>query len=472
MGYARVSLGRRASLLLVALAFSLVWAGSATAAGTDERFTMPDGVEIATTTYYPQGAAPEGGWPGLLMLHGLGGKRQDFAALADSYAANGYAVLTFDARGHGESGGVVDVDGPAEIQDVFILFERLRSRPEVRDDRIGGWGISYGGGALLRATGAGAPFAALQVYETWSDLYSALLPQDLAKSGVILGFLSSISRPSPWLAQVRDAAVTSSNLDALRTASHERSSLHLLSRVFTPVYWAQGKRDYAFDIDQAARAFRVLAGPKRLYVGNLGHAPSTFQADDFAYFEGRGRAWFDRFLKGLPNGIDTGPNVEVGPTPFAAAGVRRFAGLPRASSLVFRAKKAKTIGAQGKAVLSSPRLTRRIDTFGSATVTLRLSTAGRWPQLVAVLSARAPDGTETVLGTGGVPTRSLGRRPRSLTIRLSSWSAPVQRGSRLRLTLASTSLAQSASTPVYLLAPPNATAVTVRDVTWRVPVLR
>jgi predicted acyl esterase len=266
--------------------------------------------------------------------------------------------------------------------------------------------------------------------------------------------------------------VTSSNLDALREASQARSSLQFLNRVTIPTYWAQGKRDYAFDIDQAARAFRALAGPKRLYVGNLGHAPSTFPSDDTAYLLERGRLWFDRFLKALPNGIDTGPNVEVAPTPFSPAGVRRFAGLPPTSTLTFRAKAAKTIGAQGKAVLSSPRLPRSVDTFGSATVTLRASTAGRWPQLIAVLSVRKADGTEVVLGTGGAPTRSLGRRPTRVTIRLSSWSAPVPRGARLRLTLASTSLAQSSSTPVYLLAPPNATAVTVRDVVWRVPVLR
>ena len=472
MGYARPSLGRRASLLLVALASALVWAGTATAAGTDERVTMPDGVEIATTTFLPSGAAPAGGWPGVLLLHGLGETRLTWAALAESYAASGYAVLTYDARGHGQSGGVVDVDGPAEIQDVHVLLNRLRTHPQVDGARVGGWGLSYGGGALLRAAAQGAPFQALQVYQTWSDLYSALLPQHLAKSGVILGFLSLITRPSPLVTQIRDAAVTSTNLGALRTTAHERSSLHLLAPLHTPVFWAQGKRDYAFDIDQAARGFRVLGGPKRLYLGNFGHAPSTFPSDDTTYALGRGRLWFDRFLKGLPNGIDAGQRVEVAPTPFAAARIRRFAGLPPTSSLSFREARARTIGVQGKAVLSSPRLPRAVDTFGSATVTLRAATAGRWAHLVAVLSARRPDGTEVVLGTGGVPTRTLGRRPRRLTIRLSSWSTPVPRGSQLRLTLAGTSLAQSQRTPVYALAPVDATSVTLRDIGWRVPVLR
>ena len=455
------------------LVAGFAWAGTAAAfSRTDERVVMPDGVELATTWHVPDGAAPPGGLPGVLLLHGLGEKRQDYFAVAELYAANGYVVLSYDARGHGESGGVVDIDGPAEIADVKSMFERLRLRPGVNRDRVGGWGISYGGGALLRAAGEGLPLAALQVHETWSDLYTALLPQNLAKSGIILGFLSYITRPSPWLAEVRNAAVTSSNLDALRDASQARSSLQFLNRVTIPTYWAQGKRDYAFDLDQAARAFRALAGPKRLYVGNLGHAPSTFPSDDTTYLLERGRLWFDRFLKALPNGIDTGPNVEVAPTPFSAAGVRRFNGLPPTTTLTVRARAAKTIDAEGKLVLSSPRIRRKGDTFGSATVTLRASTTGSWPQLVAVLSVRRPDGTEVVVGTGGVPTRSLGRRPRSVTIRLSSWSAPVPAGSRLRLRLASTSAAHNPSVPVYLLAPPNATAVTVRDVVWRVPVLR
>ncbi len=53
----------------------------------------------------------------------------------------------------------------------------------MKDDAVGGWGISYGGGAMLRTAGEGVPWAALSLFETWSDLYSALFPQDLPKSG-------------------------------------------------------------------------------------------------------------------------------------------------------------------------------------------------------------------------------------------------------------------------------------------------
>lgn len=459
-------MGRRL-LLLSLLALALPATASAWTK-TDETVTMADGVPVATTLYLPDGPAPAGGWPAIVMAHGLGGTRQGMNAIAEQlYVPRGYAVLTYDARGHGDSGGVVDVDGPAEIADLRGLFERLRARADVRDDGVGGWGISYGGGAMLRTAGEGVPWAALNLFQTWSDLYAALFPQDLPKSGVVLGFLASITRPSPLIASVRDAAVGGTNLAALREASAARSSRQLLARVRVPTFWAQGKRDYAFDLAQATSAFRLLAGPKRLWLGNLGHAPSTFASDDYAAFTGRGAAWFDRFLKGTPNGVDTGPRVELAPTPYREAGVRRFAGLPATQPLRLRpALRTRTIAAQGKLVATSPPLARGVELFGAPTVTVTARAQGRWPQLVAVLSA----GTR-VLATGGVPAAQVGARPRKLTIRLSAWAAPVPKGTRLTLTLAQTSTAQSSSTPVYLLAKP-AGQLTVTKTAVTVPVLR
>src|SRR5262245_6330443 len=143
----------RKLLALAVLALALPASASAWTK-SDEVVTMPDGVGVATTLYLPDGAAPAGGWPAIVMAHGLGGNRAGMNALAEPlYVPRGYAVLTFDARGHGASGGVVDVDGPAEIADVKLLFERLRARPDVKDDAIGGWGISYGGGSMLRSAG-------------------------------------------------------------------------------------------------------------------------------------------------------------------------------------------------------------------------------------------------------------------------------------------------------------------------------
>ena len=74
----------------------------------------------------------------------------------------GYAALTFDARGHGQSEGLVSIDGPREIQDVRELFGWLAAQPGVNGQRIGAFGFSYGGGAIWRATAEGVPFAAIE----------------------------------------------------------------------------------------------------------------------------------------------------------------------------------------------------------------------------------------------------------------------------------------------------------------------
>ena len=100
-------------------------------------------------------------------------------ALAEAYGFTGgsYAILTVDARGHGDSGGLVGIDGPREIADMRAVHDWLAARPDVSDTKIGAWGISYGGGAVFNSLVAGVPWAAVATVETWTDLYSALMPQ-------------------------------------------------------------------------------------------------------------------------------------------------------------------------------------------------------------------------------------------------------------------------------------------------------
>src|SRR5919199_1472695 len=103
----------------------------------DSFVTMSDGARIAVTYYEPAGTPPPGGWPAVMMFHGLGQTRNSFDLntwsanrVAETYLApDGYAVLTFDARAHGESEGLFSLDGPRELQDTRELFDWLTSHP-------------------------------------------------------------------------------------------------------------------------------------------------------------------------------------------------------------------------------------------------------------------------------------------------------------------------------------------------------
>jgi predicted acyl esterase len=470
----------RRALLFATLAALLAPAQAGAFSKTDLTIRMDDGVDVAATYYVPDGAPPLTGWPAVMLLHGLGENRSDedngvgmsINSVAERYLVpQGYVALTFDARGHGASGGQVSVDGPREIRDVQALFAWLAARGEVSPSRIGAYGYSYGGGALWGAAAQGVPFAALEIAIAWTDLYTALMPQDLAKSGVILGFYQSVAqRIAPEVDQVLQLALRGTNLARVRAFTRERSSRPALGRISTPTFLLQGRRDFAFDLEHALAARRLLRGPKRLYVSGFGHAPSAKPSGELDYVLPQGRMWFDRFLKGMPNGIDTRPGVELAPDPWTGR-TTSYRGLPATRTLRLNFPGRRSVGARGKVVRTRPLPRSRQETFGAPVVRVRLASTSGWNQLVAVLSALTPQGREIVVSAGGTRTR-LTRRPKAIAIRLISQVTAIPARSRLRLTLAATSTAQSPGNLLYLTSNvPRSARLSVGPATVTLPVL-
>jgi predicted acyl esterase len=291
---------RRSSLFAVVFA-ALVWSGSALAA-TPQQLTIPasDGAKLACSVVVPDTPAPAGGYPGVILFHGLGGKHEDMEPLATLFLAPaGYETLECDARGHGVSEGLFGLDGPRDVQDTRELFTWLQTR--TGNASIGALGISLGGGAVWNAAVAGVPFKAIVPVITWTNLGTALAPQGLSKSGLVnyLAALVPESRWDPELLAAKPSLVSSTNMAAVNALTASRSPLAKLSSLTTPTLMIQGRRDFLFDIDQALAAYKALKGPKRLYVGNLGHSPgiSPATAPDAAIYWGEAVKWFDRFLK-------------------------------------------------------------------------------------------------------------------------------------------------------------------------------
>lgn len=469
-GYPR-GVKRWLAVAVLALALVVGEASGATYARQDVSIPTDDGVSLAATLYLPDRSPPAGGWPAVVFLHGLAGERSSMNALAEASGLVGgdFAVLTVDARGHGQSGGLVTIAGPREVADARIVHDWLAARPDVSDTAIGAWGISYGGGIALNSLVAGVPWRALFVVETWTDLYEALMPQGLVKSGLVAGLLGSIpeERRDPSLAPLVAAALAG-NTALVRPWALERSSLPRLAAVTTPVFIAQGRRDLLFGIDQGSRAFSLLRGPKTLYVGLHGHAPSTFPAADTGYLMTQARAWLDCHLRGV--GCDPRQaSVLIVPETFAGQAVRRGS-LPPTRATTIPLPGVATFARGGKAVRTSRPLSRAVELFGAPTAQATIAASGGWSRLVAVLTARTPQGREILVSAGGVPTRNGARK---VTIRLQSQATLLPRGSRLTLTLASSSTAQASSNLLYLDLPMAPTArLRVGTVVLRLPGLR
>jgi esterase/lipase len=394
---------------LVIAAVFLVWAAPAQAFSkqTGTR-TMADGTTLAYDLYLPDGTAPAGGWPGVMALHGLGGSKDDMAPIASAFVNQGYAVIAYSARGEGTSTGSLGLAGPDEISDERAMFAFFAGLPEVSDSTIGAWGISYGGGQIWDGIAAGIPYKAADVVETWTDLYSALWPQNVAKSGIVLGFAKTVEARSPLIQQYESDAVHSTNMPSIKALVDPRSAYTQLPSIKTPVYMFQGRVDYAFDVSQAENGFRLLGGPKKLYVGQFGHTPSTFPGPDVAYVLSQGVAWFDHYLKGAPNGIDTAPAVTIA----AASGAKRasYPSLPK-STIV------KLPVAHGK----TAKLKTSVETFGVSTIKVRVKSVNTYPRLVATVMA----GSHVISHGAIVPHVGLD------TIDLANYVQYIRKGTRL-----------------------------------------
>jgi predicted acyl esterase len=444
-------------LLLVTIAALALASPAAAFSKEDGMQTMDDGVPIAFTRYTPDGAAPAGGRPGVIVLHGLGGTRGTVDVVAAAFATAGYSVLAYDARGHGASGGEVTLAGPREVADLRALRQAFAARADVHDTRIGAWGISYGGGQIWNALAAGVPFAAVEVVETWTSLYEALWPQGLARSGIVAGLAASVASRSPLITGLRDDAVQSANLSAIRALARGRSAAARLRSIKTPVYLFQGRIDFVFDITQASQAFASLGGPKKLYVGNFGHTPSTFPGTDAQYVLAQAIAWYDRHLKGTANGVDLA-KVVIAKQGSATARVSLGA-LPR-STLTSYALPGRSSVIRGTALVSrrTAPLKAAVETWGIGTVHVEIPRLANYPRLVVTVLAG-----DKVVSHGGLKP-SAGRN----VVKLANYCVYVPKGTRLRVTVG----ASSPAGQIAYLGFAGAGSATIGQITLRLSTLR
>jgi predicted acyl esterase len=467
---------RGLALTLAAVAAALAVASPAQAfVRTDQKLTMSDGVKLATTLYVPDGAAPSGGRPAVLLLHGLGGNRSSMNEIAEQFLVPyGYAALTVDARGHGESDGRSTLVGSRETADYAAALSWLRARPGVSDSKVGAVGFSLGGGSVWKLlTAPGARLAAAIPVITWTNLYDALMPQGFAKAGLVAYFRSLLpdDRWDPQVLALSNDALAGQNPARIQRFAADRSVANTLGRIRTPVFMIQGRRDYAFDMNQALTAFARLGGPKRLYLGDLGHSPAANPAAERTYYLTQARLWLDRYLKGMRNGIDTRPKIELAPDPWTGR-TTQYAAQPARRILRLRFRGSTRIESNGKVARTTVPTKRLNETFGSALLSVKVASTTRWPHLVAVLSALTPRGDELVVSEGAAPTPVLSGRVRVVTIRLLSQATTIPRGSRLRLTVAGSSTAQSSANLLYPIAVQAGARVTVGEARMVLPVLK
>jgi fermentation-respiration switch protein FrsA (DUF1100 family) len=91
-------------------------------------------------------------WPGVVVVHGAGSRKENHADFARLAAAGGWAALTFDLPGHGDSQR--EMSGSA-VEDVLSMADLLAAADGVDPDRIAVRGSSLGGFLAISAGSVG-----------------------------------------------------------------------------------------------------------------------------------------------------------------------------------------------------------------------------------------------------------------------------------------------------------------------------
>lgn len=116
----------------------------------DIDFRTEDGVTLRGWLYRPDGAKDP--VPAIVMAHGFSATKEMYLdRFAEVFCAAGMAVLVYDNRNLGASGGEPrqHIDPWRQVSDYRDAITFVGSLPGVDKSRIGIWGSSYSGGHVL-----------------------------------------------------------------------------------------------------------------------------------------------------------------------------------------------------------------------------------------------------------------------------------------------------------------------------------
>lgn len=328
----------------LAATIAVLAAAAAPAAARDATVTSFDGTPISTH-FFPAANLPAGAKaPTVLVGHGWGGTgATDPESASDNTTGNtglgplrraGFNVLTWDARGFGESGGQASVDSPAlEGRDVQALIDWLAGQPEARldkpgDPRVGMSGVSYGGAIQLVAAAIDGRVDAIAPTIAWSSLLRSLYRDGAVKQGwgtlLMAAGSSSVTggllTPGPAENGNLHPQIVQAFTEGLATGAFsppsvaffdERGIHNLIDRVRVPTLIVQGTVDTLFTLQEAIDNHAALERngvPLKMIWFCGGHGLCTLPTGPAGFVESNVVNWLSRHLAGKQ--VSTGPAFE------------------------------------------------------------------------------------------------------------------------------------------------------------------
>lgn len=227
------------------------------------RYTSFDGQQVPCFLYDPEGPAPEGGWPVMVIVHG-GPELQwqpTFRADVQWMLAQGIRVAAPNVRGstgYGRQWHEMDDLGNRmdSVKDLLALRDWLATQPEVDAARIGVFGRSYGGFMVLAAM--------VEAPEAW-------------RMGVnfygIANFSTMMQTTGPWRRDLRAAEY--GDPEEMAEALEVFSPIHRIEKIAAPLLLVHAFEDPRVPIGESEMVHSCLTGLQRdveyLRIAHEGH---------------------------------------------------------------------------------------------------------------------------------------------------------------------------------------------------------
>ena len=210
-------------------------------------------------------------WPGMLILHGAGSRKENHGDFGRACAAAGWAALAYDQRGHGES---TDEMGPGALGDVGRMAAFLATADGVDAARVCVRGSSMGGFMAIHAAASSKSIAGA----------IAICPagEDDLRRGLHSGSL-----------EFRAGADARAGLEAWLGEHDLQDAVELMGS--KPLLIAHARGDERIPYTQSEELYARAAEPRKLILVAGGHHRSV-QHD--AELQEVALRWMERELRG------------------------------------------------------------------------------------------------------------------------------------------------------------------------------
>ncbi|GAA4894358.1 alpha/beta fold hydrolase [Streptomyces coeruleoprunus] len=285
--------------------------------------TGDGGTVLKANVVTPADAAadPARRYPVLVLPTSWATPQVEYLAQARKLADAGYVVVTYNSRGFWQSGGYIEVAGPADVADARKVIDWALAHTPADPARVGMAGVSYGAGISLLTAAHDRRVRAVVALSGWADLIESIYSgrtQHLQAAALLGGSGHLTGRPSPELQRILKDFL-SSNLEREQEMidwGRKRSPATYLDQLNAggaAVMLGNAWGDTIFPPNQYASFYEKLTGPKRLELRPGDHA--TAEATGLLGLPNdvwtNAHRWFDHHLKGADNGIDRERPVQL-----------------------------------------------------------------------------------------------------------------------------------------------------------------